>query len=54
MYAILSNENYAEIGPRIGVTTCVIDRRPTFDVKLKNMLNRDLLPELLLITNKCQ
>jgi 4-amino-4-deoxy-L-arabinose transferase-like glycosyltransferase len=53
VYAILSNENYAEIGPRLGVTTCVIDRRPTFDVKLKNMLNRDLLPELLLITNKC-
>ena len=54
VYAILSNENYAEIGPEIGVPTCVIDRRPTFDVKLKNMLNRDLLPELLLITNKCE
>jgi 4-amino-4-deoxy-L-arabinose transferase-like glycosyltransferase len=53
VYAILSNENYAEIGPQIGVRTCVIERRPTFDVKLKNMLNRDLLPELVLITNKC-
>jgi hypothetical protein len=53
VYAILSNENYVEIGPDIGVPTCVLERRPTFDVKLKNMLNRDLLPELLLITNKC-
>jgi 4-amino-4-deoxy-L-arabinose transferase-like glycosyltransferase len=53
VYAILSNENYVEIGPQIGVPTCVIERRPTFDVKLKNMLNRDLLPELVLITNKC-
>ncbi len=53
VYAILSAENYAEIGPRISGRTCVIDRRPTFDVKLKNMLNRDSLPELLLITNKC-
>ena len=53
VYAILSPENYAEIGPHISVPTCVIDRRPTFDVKLKNMVNRDSLPELLLITNKC-
>jgi len=53
VYAILSAENYAEIGSRISGRTCVIDRRPTFDVKLKTMLNRDSLPELLLITNRC-
>ena len=53
VYAVLSNENYAELGPQIGVPTCVIERRPTFDVKLKNMLTRELLPELVLITNKC-
>jgi 4-amino-4-deoxy-L-arabinose transferase-like glycosyltransferase len=53
VYAILSAENYARIGPQIGVPTCIIERRPTFDVKLKNMLNRDSLPELLLVTNKC-
>jgi 4-amino-4-deoxy-L-arabinose transferase-like glycosyltransferase len=53
VYAILSAENYAEIGSRISGRTCVIDRRPTFDVKLKNMLDRDSLPELLLITNRC-
>jgi 4-amino-4-deoxy-L-arabinose transferase-like glycosyltransferase len=53
VYAIMSAENYAELAPRITVRTCIIDRRPTFDVKLKNMLNRDSLPELLLITNRC-
>ena len=53
VYAIMSAESYAELAPRIKVRTCVIDRRPTFDVKLKNMLNRDSLPELLLITNRC-
>ena len=54
VYAVLSAENYAEHRPRIGVPTCVIERRPTFDVKLKNMLERGtLLPELVLITNKC-
>jgi len=53
VYAIMSDENYAELAPRIKVRTCIIDRRPTFDVKLKNMLNRDSLPELLIVTNRC-
>ena len=53
VYAILSAENYGELAPRLKPPVCIIDRRPTFDVKLKNMLNRDSLPELLLITNKC-
>jgi len=53
VYAIMSAENYADLAPRIEVRTCIIDRRPTFDVKLKNMLNRDSLPELVLITNRC-
>jgi 4-amino-4-deoxy-L-arabinose transferase-like glycosyltransferase len=53
IYAIMSPENHAELAPRIRVRTCIIDRRPTFNVKLKNMLNRDSLPELLLITNRC-
>ena len=53
VYAILSPENYAELAPRIKARTCIIDRRPTFNVKLKNMLNRDSLPELLIVTNRC-
>ena len=53
VYAILSEENYRELLPRMPTRTCVIDRRPTFDVKLKNMLNRDSLPHLLIVTNRC-
>jgi len=53
VYAIMSPENYAELAPRIKSHTCIIDRRPTFNVKLKNMLNRDSLPELLIVTNRC-
>jgi 4-amino-4-deoxy-L-arabinose transferase-like glycosyltransferase len=53
VYAIMSPENYAELAPRIKAHTCIIDRRPTFNVKLKNMLNRDSLPELLIVTNRC-
>jgi 4-amino-4-deoxy-L-arabinose transferase-like glycosyltransferase len=54
VYVILSEENYRRLAPRIGEHTCVIDRRPTFDVKLKNVINKESLPHLLLITNKCQ
>jgi 4-amino-4-deoxy-L-arabinose transferase-like glycosyltransferase len=53
VYAILSEENYRRLAPQIGVQTCIIDRRPTFDVKLKNMLSRHPLPELVLVTNRC-
>ena len=38
----------------IGGRTCILYRRPTFDVKLKHVLAREPLPELLLITNQCQ
>ena len=38
----------------IGGRTCILYRRPTFDVKLKDVLAREPLPELLLITNQCQ
>jgi 4-amino-4-deoxy-L-arabinose transferase-like glycosyltransferase len=53
VYAVLSTENYQALRDRIGVPTCELERRPTFDVKLKNMIRRDALPELVLITNRC-
>jgi len=53
VYGVLSADNYRELEGQIGTPTCVIDRRPTFDVKLKNMLAHHPLPELLLITNRC-
>jgi 4-amino-4-deoxy-L-arabinose transferase-like glycosyltransferase len=54
VYAVLSDEDYAALKPRIGARTCILDRRPTFDVKLKRVLARQPLPELLLITNQCR
>ncbi|MGH9373716.1 MAG: ArnT family glycosyltransferase, partial [Vicinamibacterales bacterium] len=53
VYAVLSADNYRDLAEQIGSPTCIIDRRPTFDVKLKNMLAQQPLPELLLITNRC-
>ena len=52
VYAVLSGENYAAMAPELP-STCVIDRRPTFDVKLRNVLAREPLPELVLISNRC-
>jgi 4-amino-4-deoxy-L-arabinose transferase-like glycosyltransferase len=54
VYAVISANDYAALAPQIGKSTCVLDRRPTFDVKLKNVLARQPLPELLLITNRCE
>ncbi len=53
VYAVLSDDDYAALKARLG-ETCVVDRRPTFDVKLARVIAREPLPELLLITNKCR
>jgi len=53
VFAVLSAGDYEEIARDAGVTTCVLDRRPTVNIKLKAVLARDPLPEVLLITNRC-
>jgi hypothetical protein len=52
VFAVLSRENYAAMAEQLA-STCIIERRPTFDVKLKNVLAREPLPELVLIANRC-
>ena len=54
LYAVLSAEDYSDLQDQIGARTCVLYRRQTFDVKLKNVLTHEPLPELLLITNDCR
>lgn len=53
VFAVLSHDRYESLSDDLGVTTCVLDRRPTFDVKLKTVLAREPLPELVLVTNQC-
>jgi 4-amino-4-deoxy-L-arabinose transferase-like glycosyltransferase len=53
-YVILSTSDYAALQEITAATTCVIGTQPTFDVKLRNLVARDPLPDLLLITNRCQ
>jgi 4-amino-4-deoxy-L-arabinose transferase-like glycosyltransferase len=53
VFAVLSEGDYEEVARDAGVPTCVLDRRPTVNIKLKAVLARDPLPEVLLITNRC-
>jgi hypothetical protein len=53
VYAVLSAADYAALGTQIGVPTCVLERQSTVNVKLKAVLAREPLPEVLLITNRC-
>jgi hypothetical protein len=54
VYAVLSANDYAMLQPDIGVPTCVLERQSTVNVKLKAVLAREPLPEVLLITNRCR
>ncbi len=54
VYLMLPRHDYETIIlPAVKTTTCIVSRQPMFDVKLKNVLARERLPELLLVTNKC-
>ena len=53
VFAVLSAGDYEGIARDAGLPTCVLDRRPTVNIKLKAVLARDPLPEVLLITNRC-
>ncbi len=52
-YLVLSATDYAALGAELPARTCVIERRPLFDMKLKNVLAGKTLPELVLVTNRC-
>ena len=54
VYAVLSADNYRALAGQLPEPTCVLARRPTFDVKLKNMLAQHPLPELVVVTNRCK
>jgi 4-amino-4-deoxy-L-arabinose transferase-like glycosyltransferase len=52
-YIVMPSEDYERVRA-LSPGSCVIDRRPTFDVKLRNIISRDPLPDLLIVTNRCQ
>ena len=55
LYLLLTSDDYDRIiAPATPVPLCRIASQPTFDVKLRNVLSRERLPEVLLVTNKCR
>ena len=52
-YLVMHATDYDNLRDGFPAPSCVIERRPLFDVKLKNVLARDPLPELVLVTNRC-
>jgi 4-amino-4-deoxy-L-arabinose transferase-like glycosyltransferase len=52
-YLILPREEYAVVDAMTSTPTCIVSTHPTFDVKLRNILAREPLPDLLLVTNRC-
>lgn len=53
VYAVMSSDDFERFAEGSPAALCVIERRPTFDVRLSNVLAREPLPELVLVTNDC-
>jgi hypothetical protein len=54
VYGVVSARDYEGMKTSLDGRACVLYRVPTCDVKLKNILARESLPELLLLTNRCE
>ena len=54
VYGVVSARDFDGMRADLEGAACVLHRVPTFDVKLKNVLAREPLPELLLLSNKCE
>jgi 4-amino-4-deoxy-L-arabinose transferase-like glycosyltransferase len=52
-YGVVSARDYDGLRDQLAASTCILHRVPTFDVKLKAILAREDLPELLLLSNEC-
>jgi 4-amino-4-deoxy-L-arabinose transferase-like glycosyltransferase len=54
LYLVVTVDDYERaIRPNLTEPLCRVSSQPTFDVKLRNVLSRRRLPEVWLVTNKC-
>ena len=54
LYLMVTADDYERaIEPSAPAPLCRVGSQPTFDVKLRNVLSRRRMPEILLVTNKC-
>lgn len=54
VYVVLPERRYEELSPAFSVRTCVLDRRPAADVKLRDVLAGRGPASLVLVTTRCQ
>lgn len=54
VFAVLWTEEYQRLRDDIGVATCDIFRTPAFNIKIGAVVSREPLPELVVITNRCE
>jgi 4-amino-4-deoxy-L-arabinose transferase-like glycosyltransferase len=52
-YVIMSRDDYAAIDAITDRPTCIVSTQPTFNVKLRDVLARQPVPDLVLVTNRC-
>ena len=53
VFAVMSEEDLSRVRGDLPGPLCVIDRRPTLDVRLKSVLAADPPPQLVLVANRC-
>ena len=54
VFGVLWTEEYQRLRSDLGVATCAIYRTPSFNIKLGAVMKREALPELVVITNRCE
>ena len=54
VYGVLWTEEYERLRHDIGVPTCAIYRTPAFNIKLGAIIRQERLPEVVVITNRCE
>ena len=54
VYAVLWTEEYERVREDIGVPTCPVFRTPAFNIKLGAIIRQERLPEVMVITNRCE
>ena len=54
VFGVLWTEEYRNLRDDLGVPTCAIFRTPAFNIKIGAVVRREPLPELVVITNRCE
>ena len=54
IFGVMPEDRYLDLKPDLGPTFCVLERRPTFDAKLREMLARRPPQAIVLISTRCK